>query len=379
MKSVHKIIEKIYEASTDDGLWPGVMQDVRHLFNGARCLMFTPHVAPTANNSLWASLDLSANDLKEYVEYYHTRDLWSLNAETMGYIRSGTCFIGQELIDDKLFEESEYFNDYTRYIEVKNLIASTVHDGTGRSGVPRVMMSVYGGLQSDAYTNKDLLAYQRLVPHVQNSLVLRQKFISLQSHERTIDRLLDSQPRPVLILKSGGTVVKVNEEAEDFLRRQSVLNLRSGQLRVEDSKTQREIDRAIWTTANSSRGNEAEPRSSCVQMSNPASTRPYNLTFYPIPSLLDDAGLDARVLLEILDPNHSSFLDASVVSAFYDLTNAERALCESLLAGYSLISAACRLGITEGTARQRLKLIFRKTDTRSQPDLIRLLMTYSPR
>ena len=53
----------------------------------------------------------------------------------------------------------------------------------------------------------------------------------------------------------------------------------------------------------------------------------------------------------------------------YGLTPSQSHLAELLASGSSLKEAARRLGIAEGSARQYLKIIFRKTGTNRQADL----------
>jgi DNA-binding CsgD family transcriptional regulator/PAS domain-containing protein len=64
---------------------------------------------------------------------------------------------------------------------------------------------------------------------------------------------------------------------------------------------------------------------------------------------------------------------ASLAPAF-GLTPSEIALCRRLLLGESVTDAAERLGITQETARTRLKTIFQKTGTSRQAELMLLLV-----
>lgn len=57
----------------------------------------------------------------------------------------------------------------------------------------------------------------------------------------------------------------------------------------------------------------------------------------------------------------------------YGPTPSQSRLAGLLARGSSLKDAALRLGITEGSARQYLKIIFRKTGTNRQADLVRRL------
>ncbi|HEY3784128.1 MAG TPA: hypothetical protein VGL55_02480 [Steroidobacteraceae bacterium] len=64
-----------------------------------------------------------------------------------------------------------------------------------------------------------------------------------------------------------------------------------------------------------------------------------------------------------------------VALTLFRMTQAEARLAVCLAAGKTLRAAANQLGITYGTARTRLIQLFRKTNTRSQGRLIRLLLT----
>lgn len=66
-----------------------------------------------------------------------------------------------------------------------------------------------------------------------------------------------------------------------------------------------------------------------------------------------------------------------LIERTYGLTPAETRLVEQLLAGDSVADAAEQLGVTVGTARTRLKRVFQKTDTHSQADLMRLVLSTS--
>ncbi len=59
----------------------------------------------------------------------------------------------------------------------------------------------------------------------------------------------------------------------------------------------------------------------------------------------------------------------------YGLTPAEVRLALAFLSEASIEFAAARNGLTSGTARQYMKRIFKKTGTRNQAQLMKLLLT----
>jgi DNA-binding CsgD family transcriptional regulator/PAS domain-containing protein len=65
--------------------------------------------------------------------------------------------------------------------------------------------------------------------------------------------------------------------------------------------------------------------------------------------------------------------DLASLSTLFGLTPSEIAFCRRLLLGESVADAAEQLGVTEGTARTRLKMILQKTGTSRQGQLMLLL------
>src|SRR5262249_31699688 len=84
------------------------------------------------------------------------------------------------------------------------------------------------------------------------------------------------------------------------------------------------------------------------------------------------------VCVLMTDPAARVLLPAERLQAAFGLTEAEARMAALLAAGENLRSAAAQLRITYGTARVRLAEIFRKTDTRRQGELIKLLLSTLP-
>jgi DNA-binding CsgD family transcriptional regulator len=79
--------------------------------------------------------------------------------------------------------------------------------------------------------------------------------------------------------------------------------------------------------------------------------------------------------LFLSDPEQGMQSPHAVLRRFYGLKPAEAALACELASGHSLREAARHLGVTRGTARQRLQQVFTKTSTCRQASLVRLLLS----
>lgn len=87
-----------------------------------------------------------------------------------------------------------------------------------------------------------------------------------------------------------------------------------------------------------------------------------------------------RMVLVLVTDLGSKSLNAGSLEALagsFGLTQSEIVFCKRLLLGETIAEAADQLGITQGTARTRLKAIFQKTGTSRQAELMLLLVNMS--
>jgi DNA-binding CsgD family transcriptional regulator len=94
------------------------------------------------------------------------------------------------------------------------------------------------------------------------------------------------------------------------------------------------------------------------------------LSAVPAQSISWTSGDPTWVVL-VFDPNRKIHVSAELIARDLHITDGEAGLVAAIVTGYNLQEAALHLGVSEHTARSQLKSVFRKTDIRSQADLIR--------
>jgi DNA-binding CsgD family transcriptional regulator len=108
----------------------------------------------------------------------------------------------------------------------------------------------------------------------------------------------------------------------------------------------------------------------------PSGARPWLLDGIACTDAMRSLHSSAAALVLITDLEQPLRPNGEVLRQFFGLTPTECALACRLMAGESVQDAAVRLSISEGHARKRLKVLFHKTNTSRQGELIALLSKF---
>lgn len=182
-----------------------------------------------------------------------------------------------------------------------------------------------------------------------------------------------ANPQAFFLLDHNGCVVRTNGAADALIESDDGLVASPQGLALrnpaEDNALQALIRRALIAMKS--------PAVEAMRALRPSGKRPYAILVSPLAreTCVPATAAQPAVCVTIIDPDAPPRLSAAVLRALYDLTPAEARLAEQLAAGEDLKTAANRLGIGYGTVRAQLAAIFRKTETRRQAELVRLLCT----
>jgi DNA-binding CsgD family transcriptional regulator/PAS domain-containing protein len=196
----------------------------------------------------------------------------------------------------------------------------------------------------------------------------------LASNIAAVD-LLDRNPTGIVVLDGLGRVVLANRSARVMAEQNDSFALGDGRIAAlrpqDDAALQRLIGAAMRTATGdglSSGGALKLPRRS--------GKRDYAAIVAPLSrreSILSD--LQPAVSVLISDPEAAATHSAAMLRQVYGITPAEQRLVERLMAGDTPENAARALGVAIPTVRTQLASVFRKTETRRQPELMRLLVS----
>jgi len=200
------------------------------------------------------------------------------------------------------------------------------------------------------------LVTQRL-ESVANSAIAEDSSTSPAQEIRTprVFRVLDSLGYGGILLAPEGWMTSFNVRARGCFG--EGLALRNGAVVATDRK----IDLQLQGMIKAALSGKDYPVSLAVQ-------RPAKL-----PLIIRALCLDKGLLLIVLDPEASLAPPENVLTQTFGLTPTEVEITIGIASGKSLSEIAAKRGVKVGTVRAHSKVVFSKTQTRGQADLMRVL------
>ncbi len=220
------------------------------------------------------------------------------------------------------------------------------------------------------FSAADVRAFERMSVHMTRALQVAVRLERAAEQRDRVVHAFDGLSLGVLMVDARGKLLYANAAAETLLRRRVGMEVRDGMLRTAVPQDQARLD-ALLRAVLPQRGPLAGDglASATIGAVAPGTT----LTVRAVRVVSEQARYLARgaaALLTFEDPAGVSEGRAVALGRIFGATPAESRLAIALARGESVRQAAERLGVTYGTARGYLKILFRKTETHRQAQLV---------
>ena len=377
-QTILSAIDSIYAAAADESLWPEVIRNLLDITESQAvsfCVLDATE-QPKMPTFSYLNIEPRSVDLPRFMSEYLEGGM-ALHDPTVQYIVSHP---GQKLIQDSAFiSEREkdrhfYYDWHGRFSDTRHRMAAMV------SPAPRVQSGVtlHRTRQKGDFDSAQIERFQFLLPHLERAVCIGFRLGTLGTMQRASFDLLDGNSRGVIVLDRQGHVIFANCAASELASSQDGIMLSpeglSLQRRTDDAKLQQLIGEALAISDNGSGFS-----SGVMRARRPSGKRPLSIFVSPLSqtTILMTVARPA-VCVVIADPDRQELLPADTLQKLFGLTPAEARLAVRLARGDALAEAAAELKITYATARTQLVVIFRKTGTRRQGELIKLLLSSVP-
>lgn len=363
-------IAALYDAALDDSLWPEALTRLTSLTNSQASTFWILDASCKSLHPNFVSINFDQSVVDEYLGGIASFD------PTVRYLLAhptATIVHDGMLARDQDEDTRTYMDWHERSVETRYRLVAQNEIGPGlRAGV-----ALHRANRAGRYARAEIDEFALVNEHLRRALAIGGKLGSLATRERLTADLLDRNSSAVILLDRSCRVVFTNRAAERLIERSDGVRVSSNGIhlavRQEDEQLRMLIARVVASHEVQRSIGEV------MRATRPSGRRPLGIWVAGIaqpPNGLTTFRPAAWVLIS--DPEESNGPRVPYLQALFGMTHAEAKLAVRLAAGESLQMAAEELGITYGTARARLIQLFQKTDTRSQGQLIHLLLGCLP-
>jgi DNA-binding CsgD family transcriptional regulator len=304
--------------------------------------------------------------IESYVEHYAPLNPWA------GYwtrARSGTVAASEAVAPSALYKKTEFYNDW---LMPQNRLEAGAAIKISADIGQTIMLAHYPLKFAEHY---DVVAV-RLLKHVRGNI---NRAVEFARAARTREEMgagaaaLVARGTAAFVVAEGGRLVTANEAAERLFRSGVPLTATNGRITIGHPAADLTFKRTISDLCHGLPTNTA-----CIPVA--TGTGRWRLSIAAVnpgtAASRFDSILPARRLVFVsvseMTPNLTG-LDTNTLQSLFGLSRAEQALCVRLMAGDTLDDAADHLGVKKETVRTQLRVIFAKTGTSRQSELMLLL------
>ena len=231
-----------------------------------------------------------------------------------------------------------------------------------------------------AFTGRDCDLMAVLIPHLNRAIKLQRDLGLVEFGRSVAFDALDSMALGIIIIDADAQIKFSNEAAREIVEANDGLRFVGQRLVIDGSdgdgiriRAQRLIRAAL---------SGSPPPGEAFQVVRPSGGEAYPVLVSALWGNQLRFGWstlnEPLAIVYIRDPDRPEETRAETLQRLYGVTPSQARLTELLATGCSLQHAAKKLGITEVSARQYLKLIFQKTGTHRQAELVRKILQTPP-
>ena len=296
---------------------------------------------------------------REYLEHYHAIDervprFRQLPARRLVHIND--LYTAEEL------KTSPTYNELLR--------RAGMQDGLDGS---HIGWCLNDPVDSDGWGASRITMVQRLLPHIQQFVRVRQALLRAEARSTTVTALLDNPRIGVLELDRRGRIMEGNDRARSILRHGDGLLDRNGMLRARAPAGQVRLERLVGDALPAS-GSVAAGGSMVLRRS--SVVPPFVVHVKPVGGPQPDHGArHVAALVLIVEPGRQHRINPGLVATALELTPAETQVAVGLAEGMSVRDMADATGHTKAAIYWHLQQIYQKHSISRQADLVRLVLS----
>src|SRR5215831_15171538 len=236
-----EVISEIYSAAEDPSGWSLVLRRLNEAVRAtASAIVFEDLNCHTASVAEMVGFE-NPDWVGRYQHYFAARNPWMQAAMRNEFFNAGAVVTSQQVLPDTELLKTEYYNDFLRRLDLHNLTGAMLLQEPGALS----HLSILRPRRMGGFGPREVRILRTITPHLRRAFRIHQKMAHAAWERNAIGEVLDRVPFGVVLIGSGGKVLRVNRSASEVLSSRDGLSLKQDSL-VAVSPTETEtLRRAI--------------------------------------------------------------------------------------------------------------------------------------
>ena len=368
--TVLRIAGRLYERAEEADGWDDALQDLADELQGVALCLHQYDLCGRTGEVVRPLRGLTAEDAREYRDQHAANNVWL--ARLPGSPQPADVIVSHKLYPEDELVRHRFYHEFLEPRGLFALVAAVLYAGSSEFATVNFLR----GPRPGRFTDVEELLVLRLAPHLRNVHRVEWQFATIRARRALLADALDHLQTAVLALDPDLRIIVANRAAEGLVETGNCLRIVRGKLELRDPMARDALREAVGGLAAAAQGHGTAAGDS-FPISRPSLACPYVATAIPIrPLVPTDNCNGACCLLLVEDPDRHDVPPERRLMKLWGLTPAEARAAALLASGLSLREISAQLEISFNTVRSHLQMIFLKTDTSRQGELVYLLTRF---
>lgn len=362
------LVDLFYEAALDTQLWPSALARLSDAVGGEGVALTYQNQFDGTGRAIFSRLDPAMAPL--YFGHFGQRNPIQLANDLEAVRRDGPGVGPDHLhVPRAELERSEYFNDFM----VPFGIHSVLMIGLAVHNADISIINIMRPKSKAAFDAEETSFARALRPHLARAFEVSRRLGETRQLGESVSSLLSRVAQAFFLLDATCRIRFANASAEAMVAANDGLRVEAGMLATARADTTRQLGALIGKAAQ-----ESAEVGSAMLLPRRSGRRPYSLIVSPLRMTTTSFFASGPcVAVCVTDPDSETPLSLLRLRELFGLTPAETRVAGEILLGHDRKAIAKTLGLSTNTVRVHTTSLLAKTQTKRQPELVRLMMQLS--
>ncbi len=361
-----EIVDKIYAAVDERGLWTDVASDIAHVAGAVSCSLQL-RSGPVAR--IMGVAGYKELDAKLYEQQYARQDV---RAQVLMSLPADEVHLLHHYMPQDRFVRSSYYNEFFRKVTDGYWSAAswiTLDRGAGVG----LGIGIHRSRAADPEDSAQVEILGTLSPHLRRAGRLHIKLNDVKLRVSQLSDALDHIRQPAILATSEGRLVLANEAAGRLFDSARILSIDStGRIVTCSAKATRQLWDAIEAAARPAQTDAGQTSDIIVTGDEQTPLISLNVMALQRRNRSTRADLDGGSIMVLAQEFKPALVSIETLRSAFGLSPAEARLVRLLATGASLRQASEMIGVSYSTVVSQIKSSFQKTHTHRQAELVAL-------